>query len=304
MASYKLASYKASDGSARAGIVIDDTVYDLDAEAAAAGAAGFNGSRVRGVLENWPTAGPALRAISDNPDGSVSQPLSETRLLAPVPRPSAIYCAGANYWDHAAEMGNTNIKKDEIEPFFFIKSGSVVIGPGDDIRLSPTYSKKYDYEVEIALFIGKEGRHVSVDDAMDHIAGYTIMNDLSARERGKRDDWPFGMDWVRHKSFECSAPMGPWIVPADDISDVHDLSMKTTVSGDVRQDSSSRQMIFQIPEQIAALSAQMTLYPGDIIATGTCAGVAGASGKFLNPGEHIVMEIEGIGTLENSLVAE
>ncbi len=302
MASYKLLSYADKSGKARAGLLVGETVYDVESEVTAAGANGFDAADVKGILDAWDRAAPVLASIANNPRGDNSQALSAVKLMAPIQRPSAIYCAGANYYDHAAEMGNTGLDKTKIEPLFFCKSGSLVIGPGDDIRLPQNYSQKYDWEVELAVVVGKRARNLTLDNALSCVAGYTIMNDLSAREMGKRDDWPFGMDWMRHKSFDNAAPMGPWITPASDIKDVQDLKLKTTISGEVKQDSSTQQMVFGVAELIVALTHQLTLLPGDIIATGTCAGVGAPSNTFLKPGDDIVMEIEGVGTLTNPVV--
>jgi 2-keto-4-pentenoate hydratase/2-oxohepta-3-ene-1,7-dioic acid hydratase in catechol pathway len=137
---------------------------------------------------------------------------------------------------------------------------------------------------------------------MDHVAGYTILNDVSARDHMKREDWPFfSSDWFNQKTFDTAAPTGPWITPAGEISDPHDLSLKTWVNEDIMQDSSSRHMVFSIPEQIESLSRQITLLQGDIIATGTCSGVGGARGTFLKAGDRVRMTIEVLGTLENTV---
>ena len=134
---------------------------------------------------------------------------------------------------------------------------------------------------------------------MSCLAGYTIINDLSARDHVRREGWPFGTDWFEHKSFETSAPMGPWITPVEEINDVQSLTTRTWINGEIKQDSSSAQMIFTVAEQISHISKQLTLKPGDVIATGTCAGVGAFSGTFLKPGDDIRMEVEGLGVLTN-----
>ena len=296
---YRLLSYAGADG-ATPGLLIGDNVHDLAAEVAAAGKDGaFSTASVQGVLDGWEAAAPVLAAIADNPDGGSAKPLGDVKLLAPIANPGAIYCAAANYYDHAKEMTGKDLDKSTLEPLFFIKSSSVVIGPGEDIRLPQNYSKQYDWEGEIAAVIGRNARNLSIDAALDCVAGYTIFNDLSAREMGKRDDWPFGMDWVRHKSFDTSGPMGPWITPRSEIADVQSLAIKTTISGTVRQDSSAAQMVFSVAELISSLSRQLTLRPGDLVSTGTCAGVGAATGDFLSPGDDIHIEIEGLGVLAN-----
>ena len=149
--------------------------------------------------------------------------------------------------------------------------------------------------------VGREALNVSEDEALACLAGYTIMNDLSARDQHLREDWPFGADWFEHKSLETSAPMGPWITPVEEVKDVQSLTTKTWINGEIKQDSSSAQMIFAVAEQIAYISRQLTLKPGDVIATGTCAGVGAFKGVFLKPGDEIQMEVEGLGVLTNSV---
>jgi 2-keto-4-pentenoate hydratase/2-oxohepta-3-ene-1,7-dioic acid hydratase in catechol pathway len=231
-------------------------------------------------------------------------PLAEIHLLAPLLYPGTIYCAAANYTDHYNEMTMLGGKPDKsvLSPYFFLKAPrQAVIGPDEAIRLpSPSVSTKIDWEVEIGVVIGRPAFRVSQANAMDHVAGYTILNDVSARDHMKRADWPFfSSDWFNQKVFDTSAPTGPWITPAGDIADPHDLTLKTWVNDNLMQDSSSRYMVFNIPEQIESLSRQMTLLPGDIIATGTCSGVGGARDTYLKAGDRVRMEIQGLGTIEN-----
>ena len=140
---------------------------------------------------------------------------------------------------------------------------------------------------------------ISEADALSCLAGYTIINDLSVRDQHLREDWPFGTDWFEHKSFETSAPMGPWITPTEEIDNVQSLPTRTWINEEIKQDSNSAQMIFTVAEQISHLSRQLTLKPGDVIATGTCAGVGAFTNTFLKAGDHIRMEVEGLGVLEN-----
>ncbi len=300
MASYKLLSYDDA-GTIKAGIEVDGFVFNLASEIAFHGPdANIDGTSLDTAVRRWSDLKPILSKIAGSPS-TRAKPLDELTLRAPLNNPGAIYCAGANYYDHAEEMGTT-IEKDKIEPLFFIKSGSVIIGPNDEIRLPQNYSEKYDWEVEIAAIIGYEGRNLSVDSALDIVAGYTIFNDVSARDVGRRTDWHFGMDWFRHKSFDTSAPMGPWIIPADDIVDIQNISLKTTINDDVKQDGNSSNMVFSVAELLVSLSQQLTLKPGDIVPTGTCAGVGSFQGIFLKPGDQITLEVEGIGTLANPVV--
>jgi 2-keto-4-pentenoate hydratase/2-oxohepta-3-ene-1,7-dioic acid hydratase in catechol pathway len=198
--------------------------------------------------------------------------------------------------------GRTPPDKETTRPYFFAKSsGLSVIGPNQDIWTSPG-SGQLDWEAEIAVVIGKPAFRVNRDNAMEYVAGYAIFNDLTLRDQTKRTDWNFGNDWFRSKSFDHSGVLGPWITPARWVDDPHDLAIKLWLNGDVMQDSSSRCMHFSIPELIEYLSEEITLQPGDVIATGTPAGVGRAKGRYLAPGDRISIEIQGLGSLENSVV--
>jgi 2-keto-4-pentenoate hydratase/2-oxohepta-3-ene-1,7-dioic acid hydratase in catechol pathway len=222
--------------------------------------------------------------------------LSEVTVLAPIPRPNKLICVGLNYRDHAIES------KMEIPsvPTIFNKFATAVIGPGADIVI-PKNSTKPDYEAEFAFVIGKGGRHIPADRWSEHVFGYTIVNDVSARD--------FQMattQWLMGKTFDTFAPMGPWIVTADEIEDPHELGIKMTIGGEVLQNSNTRELIFRIPDLIAYLSSVFTLQPGDIVSTGTPSGV-GFSHKpprWLRPGDECVVWVEGIGELRNPVVAE
>ena len=304
--SFKLLNY-AANGGVRPGILVGETVYDL-AGAVEAKGGGFDASSTLTALGAWDVALPMLEEIADGLSGSEDfkvGALSATELRAPILYPPNIYCAAANYYDHSKEMSDDRrIDKTTVSPYFFTKAPrQCVIGPGDTAIL-PVPDAKIDWEAEIAVVIGRKSRHVSQADAMNCIAGYTIMNDLSARSRNFRNDWNFKFDWFGGKSFDTSAPMGPWITPASEIEDPHKLAMKLSVSGDVKQDSTSADMIFNIPEQIEYLSGNLTLLPGDVIATGTCSGVGHPTGTYLKDGDQIVIEIEGLGRLENPVAAE
>jgi acylpyruvate hydrolase len=222
----------------------------------------------------------------------------EITRLAPVTRPPKIICLGLNYRDHAIESGAPIPK----EPVVFSKYATAVIGPGAPIRL-PLDSQKVDFEAELVFVIGKGGRNIPEADAMLHVAGYTCGHDVSARdyqiERG-------GGQWVIGKTFDTFAPMGPALTTADEIPDPHTLDLRVTIGGEVLQSSNTRNLIFSIPQLIAYLSSVMTLEPGDVIATGTPAGVGGARNpqRWLRAGETVRVEIERLGALENPVVAE
>jgi 2-keto-4-pentenoate hydratase/2-oxohepta-3-ene-1,7-dioic acid hydratase in catechol pathway len=299
MPGYKLLTYQAASGP-RAGILVDDLVYD-----AAELTKRDTDATVTGILDDWAAAQGRLREAAGKAKGG--KPLSQVTLRAPVLWPSTIYCAGANYADHALEMAKKHNRPVEPDPhtvglnaWFFIKASRSLSDPGATVAISQ-YSKQMDWEVELAAVIGKPCRNVSMDQALDYVAGYTIANDLSARDHSRRphisDTSPFKADWIRHKSFEGSCPLGPWITPAEFIKDPHDLDMKLWVKDVIKQDSNSGQMIFNIKEQISHLSSAITLHPGDLVLTGTPAGVGSARGEFLKAGDAVKIWIEEIGEL-------
>jgi len=222
--------------------------------------------------------------------------LASVKLLAPIPRPPKFICVGLNYRDHAAES------KSEIPtvPTIFNKFPNVVIGPGDAIVL-PKASRKPDYEAEFTFVIGRGGRHIPAARALDHVFGYTIVNDVSAR-----DFQTATTQWLMGKTFDTFAPMGPWIVTKDEITDPHGLDISLEIGGEVLQKSNTRELVFRIPELIEYISTVVTLEPGDIVATGTPAGVGFARRppRWLKPGEEVIVRIAQIGELRNPVVAE
>lgn len=301
MADFKLLNYAGEAGEARPGILIgEDRVLDLrDATDGAAWA-----TSTLTILDDWDSACSALHDLADK--GGETRALAEVRPLAPLLYPPCIYCAGANYKKHAMEMsadGKTCPDKSVVNPYFFIKSGAhCVIGPGAPIAL-PKVSKQVDWEAEFAVVIGKPGRNIPVDRAFEHVAGYTILNDLSARDRGRRPDWPFfGMDWFGHKVFEGSSPMGPWIIPADQIPDPYACRLQLWVNDEKMQDEVVSDLIFDIAEQIEWLSRGIRLLPGDVVSTGTPSGVGMPKGKFLKAGDTVTIEVSGVGRLVNPVV--
>jgi 2-keto-4-pentenoate hydratase/2-oxohepta-3-ene-1,7-dioic acid hydratase in catechol pathway len=220
-------------------------------------------------------------------------PLAEADLMAPLPRPGKIIAIGRNYKEHAAEEG----VEPPAAPLIFSKWPSCVIGPGEDIRWDPALTRQVDYEAELAVVIGRSARRVAPEVALDHVFGYTCLNDVSAR------DLQFGDgQWARGKSLETFAPMGPVIVTADEIGDPQRLSIRCIVDGKVMQDSNTSQMYFSVADIISYCSQSFTLEPGDVISTGTPSGVGVFADPphFLGDGARIVVEIEGIGALENT----
>jgi 2-keto-4-pentenoate hydratase/2-oxohepta-3-ene-1,7-dioic acid hydratase in catechol pathway len=288
---YRLLSYVGPNGP-RGGLMIDETVYDLERET------GF--VSVKAALESQKPIEMKRR----------SEPVRNARLAAPIPDPGNIFCAGANYTDHMAEMARAHGKepgptmKDLGEkPWHFVKTGrSSVTGPGATVKL-PAFSKSVDWEIELVAVIGKPAKDVPLARALDHVFGYTIGNDLSARDVMRRPknppDSPFHFDWVSQKCFDGACPLGPWIVPASEIGDPQKLGLKLWVGAELMQDSNTEKMIFTVAEQIEMLSSRVTLQPGDLIMTGTPAGVGMPRKRFLRPGETVKLWIEKIGELEH-----
>ena len=306
--SYKLLSFR-SGRDARAGLLVGGKVYDA---ARVTGEPAW--SSVLGALQDWAKADRAFAAFAKRIAGTRAKgvPLSRARLLAPVLYPGNIYCAGANYTDHMAEMARAQGKepgptmKDLGEkPWHFVKtSRSSVVGPGAKVAL-PAYSQKVDWEVELAAVIGKTVKDAPVEKALACVAGWTIANDLSARDAMRRDrnppSSPFHYDWVSQKCFEGSCPLGPWIVPAADLGDPHRLGIRLWVNGELMQDSNTSKLIFDTAEQIAMLSSRVTLHPGDLVLTGTPAGVGMGRGRFLKSGDALRLWIENIGELAHTI---
>ena len=308
--SYRLLSFQ-SGREARAGVLVGDRIYDA---ARLTGQAAW--SSVLGALKDWGKAHRAFAAaakrIAAGKSRANGMPLKRAKLLAPVLYPGSIYCAGANYTDHVAEMARAQgrepgptMKDLGEKPWHFVKtSRSSVVGHGAKVKL-PAYSQKVDWEVELAAVIGRAAKDVSVEKALDCVAGYTIADDLSARDAMRREknpaSSPFHYDWVSQKCFDGSCPLGPWIVPAGDIGDPHSLGIKLWVNGELMQDSRTSNLIFDTAEQIAMLSSRVTLRPGDLVLTGTPAGVGMGRGRFLKAGDAVKLWIEGIGELEHSM---
>lgn len=236
-----------------------------------------------------------VAAAEARPEQAVEMPSS---LLPPVPPPEKILCIGLNYLDHAIETG----AEPPTEPVVFSKFNTALVGDGDAIVL-PSLSHEVDYEAELVVVIGRTARHVPEGDAMKCVAGYTCGHDVSAR------DWQKGRpggQWLLGKSFDTFAPIGPWLVTTDELPDPSNLRVKMHLSGELVQDSTTAQLIFNIPQLISHLSRIMTLKAGDLIFTGTPPGVGAARKppRFLRHGDVCTVEIEGIGPLTNPCVAE
>jgi len=262
---------------------------------------------MQSLIEGGPKALDAVRTlVAEAEAGKHAGALapSDASLMAPIPVPRKnVFCVGRNYAEHIAEGDRAQKQKVGVTeyPVFFTKPPTSIVPPDGDILVFPAVSESIDYEVELAVIIGKAGRNISKDDAYDHIFGYTILNDISARDIQRRH----GGQYFKGKSFDGSCPFGPSIVTADAISDPHALSIGLTVNDEQRQDGKTSDMIFDIPTLIASLSEGLTLEPGDIIATGTPSGVGYAMEppRFLKDGDTVVCDISEIGTLRNTVRA-
>ena len=224
------------------------------------------------------------------------RPLSEVRLLAPVPRPGKIICVGLNYRDHAKETG----KAVPTEPVLFSKFANSVVGPGADVVVPPEAAGQVDYEAELAVVIGRRASRVAADDALDHVAGYACANDVSARSLQFRSG-----QWLLGKAIDTFLPLGPWLVPADEVPDPQALGIRCLVNDELLQDSDTGQMVFGVAELIGFISRTLTLEPGDLLVTGTPSGVGMAADppRFLRPGDRMRVEIDGLGQLDNTVRA-
>lgn len=224
------------------------------------------------------------------------RPLSAVRLIAPVPRPGKIFAIGLNYADHTAESG----MEAPQEQVWFTKAVTSVNGPFDPVQI-PKTSQFVDYEIELVAVIGRAGKHIAREDAAEHIFGYCVGNDVTERMWQHRTP-----QWSLGKSFDTHAPVGPWITTRDEVGDVHSLGLTCRVNGEVRQAANTRHMVFDVFAQIEHLSQAMTLEPGDLIFTGTPAGVGAAMTprQFLKPGDVVRCDIESLGNIENRFEPE
>jgi 2-keto-4-pentenoate hydratase/2-oxohepta-3-ene-1,7-dioic acid hydratase in catechol pathway len=248
------------------------------------------------VIEGGADSLDRVQRWADGAPGDEVLAAEKVRLAAPIPRPPKLICIGLNYRDHAEEA---RMPIPEV-PTVFAKFATAVTGHGHPIVL-PKNSAKPDYEAEFAVVIGKRGRHVLEERWRDYVFGYTMINDVSARDFQMATS-----QWMIGKTFDTFAPMGPAIVTADEIEDPHDLAISLTLTGEVMQNSNTRNLIFQVPRLIAYLSSVFTLEPGDIIATGTPAGVGFARKppRWLKPGDETRVKVDGLGELVNPVVAE
>jgi 2-keto-4-pentenoate hydratase/2-oxohepta-3-ene-1,7-dioic acid hydratase in catechol pathway len=252
------------------------------------------------LLEDWPAAEAVLRDL----DVDNAPVIEYDALLPPLQWPRKVICAGVNYRKHMREMGG-EIPAAGWRPFFFLKAPTTsVIGPKDLIMISDPARARYDWEAELAVVIGTGGKNIDPERAGFHVAAYSVCNDITARGYHRRDAAPadaFRYDWFAAKSVEGSLPLGPGLTPAFLVPDPQDLRLRLWVNGELQQDESTADMVCPVAELIAAASEVVTLEPGDVIATGTPAGVGAARGLYLRGGDVVRVTIDGLGTLENTV---
>lgn len=311
---YQLFTYQGAGNEARPGISVKERFYDLN-EALGYGAQRW--ASVDDLLADWANASKRLRGLATdiaNDDVVFAHAsLQHTRFLPPLTRCGVIYAAGANYRDHVEAMARAmnmklvaDPKSQGIDPWHFIKAGPATLaGHQHDVAM-PGHTAKLDWEAELAVIIGTTASCVSEEQALDHVAGYSCANDLSARDNLSREavdaGSPFKFDWIGHKCFSGSCPLGPFITPAEFVGSPESLGIKLWLNDELKQDSNTHNHLYSVAEQISYLSHRLSLLPGDIILTGTPAGVGMESGVFLQRGDVMRVWIEGLGELETRIV--
>ena len=277
--------YSHNGGAPQAGVLLNDQVISI---------AGCGYPSLLPVIQDGPAAKAIIeRHLAQHPTGI---PLGQVKLYAPIPNPGKLFMIGLNYRDHAIESGMAI----PTTPTVFSKFNNSIVGPGDTVFL-PKASQQPDYEAEFAFVVSKRAKHVKGADWKEYVFGYTVINDVSARDLQLATP-----QWLMGKSCDTFCPMGPVLVTADEIADPHNLQIKLTLSGDVLQDSNTKELIFNIPALIEHITQVITLEPGDIISTGTPPGVGFARKppRYLKDGDHCVVYVEGIGELHNPIAAE
>ena len=301
----RLATFRDAEG-VRIGVARGAEIVDVG------GAALFAGEEpppeLRDMLALIEAGADALRRVevlAEQARGEALLPLAAVELLAPISRPRKnVFCLGRNYAEHAAESLRAIGQEVQLPayPNVFTKAPTALTGPYADIPYDPAVTERLDWEVELAVIIGRAGRHIAPERALEHVFGYTVINDVTARDIQNKA----GVQWFQGKSLDASSPMGPWIVTADEIADPRDLRLSLRVNGVTKQEASTAKMLFDVPAIIATLTRVLTLEPGDVIATGTPSGVgfARTPPEFLRPGDVMETEIAGIGTLRNRIAQE
>jgi len=317
---YQLFTYESGSGTSetQAGIAVGQNRFDLSSLASHLGLDRLAGRSIDQLLEDWAASRQSLhdmaRRVAAGDAGTIALLANETiRFRAPLERPGVIYAAGANYRDHVEAMGRAfnmklvlDPKAEGVDPWHFIKAGRGTLSGHRDRIAFPAHTKKLDWEAELAVVIGRRASGVSVAQALDCVAGYTCANDLSARDNLVRPlvdpSSPFRFDWIGHKCFAGACPLGPFLTPAEFVDSPERLSIRLWLNGSLQQDSNTSNHLYSVAEQIAYLSSRLDLYPGDVILTGTPAGVGMETGTFLRSGDVMRVAIEGLGELETTIV--
>lgn len=294
---FAIITYAAEAGPS-VGVLVGERVADASATLPGAGS-------MLALLEQWDASLTSLETLAERvAAGAVAtRPLAELRLLAPLPRPTNLYCAFANYVDHMREMGGTPADPQTEDAFLFQVPVNAVIGPEEAIP-APAGVVRLDWEGELAAVVGRAARNLSPAEALSCVAGYTIVHDVSIRgAEARRGDDGGRPDWLAAKGRAGFKPMGPAIVPAQFVPDPQKLALRTRVNGVTKQDSNTAQMIYSAAQLISHVSRLCGVVPGDVFATGTPAGVGLPRGEFLKPGDVVEIEIEGLGTLRNAVAS-
>ena len=289
---WSLATFAQGDQAVPA-LEVGGVAYRLAPSLARVGLAGQDS--VLGLFGDWASSLAALNAAASQVQAADALPAGQR--LAPLLYPGKILCAGANYYDHLAEMGMPGAKKEDQRLFFFMKPPrNAVVGEGKTVHM-PINTQAFDWEVELALVIGKTARNVSVEQALSHVAAYTVAIDFSARDHNRAPETFYKLDWVAGKGHDTCCPLGPRLIPAHQFGDPQQAALKLAVNGTLKQNGNAKDMIFSVAEQIATASRIMTLDPGDVLLTGTPAGVGVPHKTFLSVGDQVDADIEGIGRL-------
>lgn len=312
---FKLGSFAKSGGTPFAAIVLDDTAYELAAAAKAAGKTLGDATSLQGLLDDWDRNFAALQEIAAFLDKEKKPGDAVTSLNArpPIARPGKMFYAAQNFQEHVDEMIRAGMspkddqwkgEKAKTQPYLFLKAPSCVAGANDDIAV-PSDVKKVDWEAEIACAISKRAKRVKAEKALDHIAGWMTTNDVSARDLQIRTDRPgLRSDWLNGKSHDKFAPMGPYLVPKAFVKDHMKLFIRLSINGNIKQNGNTSQFIFTPEEQIEYASNILSLEVGDVFVCGTCGGVGQGTHTFINVGDVMETEVEGLGKMRNKFVAE
>lgn len=312
---YQLFSFEES-GKAHRGIALGVRHFDMDGAIAALNLPLMNGTCLDDLLDDWQANCVRLNSLAaalQNSDSTVSQlDPAGLKFLPPLSHPGVIYGAGANYRDHVEAMARAfnmklvlDPKSEGVDPWHFLKAGRGTLAAHREVITFPAYTQKLDWEAELAVVLGKRAHEVSVEKALDYVAAYSCANDLSARDHLVRQavdpTSPFRFDWIGHKCFTGACPLGPYLTPAAFVPDPENLGIKLWLNGQLMQDSNTSNHLYSIAEQISYLSQRLDLYPGDVILTGTPAGVGMERGMFLKRGDVMTVWIDGLGELITTL---